>query len=196
MAKEKGANKVFIPARLSYMYAWEADDDGKYSTQLLVDKKDKETLDKIKAAIKAAIEMGKSKLANSKGVVPKNLKTPLHDGDEERDTPEYEGMIYFNATSNHKPVICDRRRQAITEESEVYSGCYANVAVNFYAFSKGGNTGISAGLMGIQKVRDSERLGGSSISANDFEDLGDDEIEDFLPADTEEGSSDYDSLLG
>ena len=193
MAKEKGANKVFIPARLSYMFAWEPNDDGKYGTQLLVDKNDNATLAKIRVAIKAAIEMGKSRLANSKGVIPKNLKTPLHDGDEERDTPEYEGMIYFNATSNHKPVICDRRRKPITEESEVYSGCYANVAVNFYAFSKGGNTGIAAGLMGIQKVRDGEHLGGSSVSANDFEDLGDDEVEDFLPADDE--GSDYDALL-
>ena len=204
--KKKKDNQVFVPARLSYMYAWEPDEEtGKYSTQLLIDKSDKETLAKIKAAIKAAIEGGKSRLANNKGVIPKNLKTPLHDGDTEREgVAEYQGMIYFNASTMRKPVICDRRRQAITDRSEVYSGCYANVAVNFYAFSKGGNVGISAGLQGIQKVRDGEQLGGSSVSAGDFEDLGEEAADDFLPADIDsededdgvEAVTDLDSLLG
>ena len=204
--KKKKDNQVFVPARLSYMYAWEPDEEtGKYSTQLLIDKSDKETLAKIKAAIKAAIESGKSRLANSKGVVPKNLKTPLHDGDTEReDAAEYHGMIYFNVSTKNKPVICDRRRRAITDRSEVYSGCYANVAVNFYVFNKGGNAGVAAGLLGIQKVRDGEQLGGSSVSAGDFEDLGEEATDDFLPADTGsdneddgvEAVTDLDSLLG
>lgn len=203
--KKKKDNQVFVPARLSYMYAWEPDEEtGKYSTQLLIDKSDKETLAKIKAAIKAAVEGGKSRLANSKGKIPRDLKMPLHDGDTERDGTEYEGMFYFNASTKNKPVICDRRRQAITDRSEVYSGCYANVAVNFYAFSKGGSAGIAAGLLGIQKVRDGEQLGGSSVSAGDFEDLGEEAADDFLPADTDtededdgvEAVTDLDSLLG
>lgn len=204
--KKKKDNQVFVPARLSYMYAWEPDEEtGKYSTQLLIDKSDKETLAKIKAAIKAAVEGGKSRLANSKGKIPKDLKMPLHDGDTERKgVAEYQGMIYFNASTKNKPVICDRRRQAITDRSEVYSGCYANVAVNFYVFNKGGSAGVAAGLLGIQKVRDGEQLGGSSVSAGDFEDLGEDAADDFLPADMDsededdgvEAVTDLDSLLG
>lgn len=205
MAKEKSKTQVIIPCRLSYAYVWEPDeDDDKYSTQIMIDKSDTKTIAKVKGAIKATIEANKSKLANAKGKLPSNLKLPLHDGDEERDGDEYTGMLYFNASTTHKPSIFNRRREPVTDRSEVYSGCYANVAVNFFAFNKGGNIGISAGLQAIQKVRDGERLGGPSVSADDFEDLGDEEPDDFLgdglSADGQDGSDDdaddIDSLLG
>ena len=58
---------------------------------------------------------------------------------------------------------------------EVYSGCYARVSVNFYAFNSNGNRGIACGLGNIQKVRDGEPLGGKSSAADDFAtDLDDD----------------------
>ena len=204
MAKEKSKTQVIIPCRLSYFYGWEPDeDDGKYSTQVLLDKSDTKTITKVKEAIKEAINANKSKLVNAKGKLPSNLKLPLHDGDEERDGDEYDNMLYFNASTTHKPSIFNRRREPITDRSEVYSGCYANVAVNFFAFNKGGNIGISAGLQAIQKVRDGEMLGGSSVGADDFEDLGDEEPDDFLDdelsADVQEssddGGSDIDALL-
>lgn len=195
MAKEKSKTLVIVPARLSYAFVWHpSDDDGSYSTALLINKEDTKAVAKVKDAIKAAIEANKSKLANSKGKLPSNLKLPLHDGDAERDTPEYEGMLYLNAKTMQRPPIFDRRREKITDEEEVYSGCYANVAINFYAFNKGGNIGIGAGLMGIQKVRDGERLSGSSVSADDFEDLGDEEPDDFLGTDSQQGD-DLDSML-
>lgn len=40
----------------------------------------------------------------------------------------------------------------------LYSGCYARVAMNFYAYNTNGNRGITAGLNGIQFVRDGEPL--------------------------------------
>ena len=59
-------------------------------------------------------------------------------------------------------------------------------------------------MLGSQKVRDGEQLGGSSVSAGDFEDLGEEAADDFLPADTDtddeddgvEAVTDLDSLLG
>lgn len=177
--------RIVIPCRLSYAQVWEGkpDDKGKikFSTVLLIPKDDEKTLAKINSAVKAAIEEGKSKLANSKGVVPKTIKLPLRDADEEDvDDVNYEGMMFFNATSTRKPQIVDRRVQPILDQEEVYSGCYCNVSVNFYAFSVDGNKGIAAGLNNIQKVKDGEHLAGGSSAEDDFEDLDDDGDDDDL----------------
>src|SRR5690554_596922 len=70
--------------------------DKKYSVSLIIPKKDKKTLAKIEDAIKAAIEQGKGKWG---GKVPKNLKTPLRDGDEEKEDEAYEGCMFLNASA-------------------------------------------------------------------------------------------------
>ena len=64
-----------------------------------------------------------------------------------------------------------------SSRAEVYSGCYARVSINFYAFNSNGNRGIACGLGNIQKVRDGEPLGGRSSAADDFSTDFDD---DFL----------------
>lgn len=56
------------------------------------------------------------------------------------------------------------------DQDEVYSGCYARVSINFYAFNTNGNKGIACGLNNLQKVRDGEPLGGRSSAENDFDD--------------------------
>lgn len=96
------------------------------------------------------------------------LKTPLRDGDLERpDDEAYANAFFLNATSNRAPQIVDLDCREIDDEAEVYSGVYARVSLNFYAFSVNGNRGIAAGLNNIQKVRDGEPLGGVS-AAQDF----------------------------
>ena len=56
----------------------------------------------------------------------------------------------------------------------MYSGCYANVCVNFYAYAFQSKKGIGAGLGPIQKVADGESLGGGAPSADScFTALGD-----------------------
>ena len=182
MARELKDTEVLIKnCRLSYANIWqprieEDGSKGKYSVSLIIDKKDEVTIRRINNAIDAAKKVGKSKLANSQGFVPKNLKTPLRDADEEGRTDEaYIGMMFLNATSKSKPKIVDRHVERITDEEEVYSGCYANVMVNFYAYAVNGNKGIAAGLGNIQKVKDGERLGGGSNPEADFDALEDEE---------------------
>jgi len=178
---EKLKTKVVIPCRLSYAHIWapslnEDGSKGKYNTSLLIPKDDETTITKIKDAIKAATIEGKSKLANKSGKIPSNLKQPLRDADEEEiDDEAYKGHYFLNASSKSKPGIVDRRKNKIEDEDEVYSGCYCNVSVNFYAFAVEGNKGIAAGLNNIQKVKDGERLSGGSSADEDFEDLGDGE---------------------
>lgn len=168
--------------RLSYANIWEPKEnpngDLKYSASLIISKNDKKQVAEIKKAIEAAKNEGKAKLANKNGKIPPNVKIPLRDGDTDRfDDEAYEGCYFINANSNTAPKIVDRKIKPILDRSEVYSGCYANVSVNFYAYKMDAGSGIAAGLGNIQKVKDGEPLGGASNPENDFEVLDDDEFE-------------------
>ena len=67
-----------------------------------------------------------------------------------------------------QPQIVDNNVQPILDRSEVYSGCYGRVSLNFYAFNSNGNKEIACGLGNIQKLRDGEPLGGRSSACDDF----------------------------
>lgn len=187
MAIDNNTTKVITgKVRLSYVRIFEPqqDDQGndKYSTAILIPKSDKETLRKIKAAVDAAIELGKSKWG---GKIPANLKKPLRDGDEERpDDEAYAGHYFLNASSKNKPGIAKpigkgpdgkTKFQEITDSTEVYSGCYAKVSLNFYPFDAKGNRGVAAGLNNIVKVQDGEFLGGRANINDEFADVEFDE---------------------
>ena len=67
----------------------------KYSVSLIIPKSDTITIQKIKAAIKAAYEDGQAKLRGNGKSVPAldTLKTPLRDGDKERPDDEAYAMM-------------------------------------------------------------------------------------------------------
>ena len=188
MAKFVNPTKVITgpDTRWSYCNAWEpkAINGGtpKYSVSLIIPKSDTVTVEKIKAAIKAAYEEGQGKLkGNGKTVPPlKAIKTPLRDGDEERpDDEAYAGCYFINANSATKPGVVDASCQPILDTSELYSGIYGRASINFYAFNTNGNKGIACGLNNLQKLRDGEPLGGKSRAEDDFADMDDDD-DDFL----------------
>lgn len=166
--------------RLSYAHVWEPvsinDSKPKYSVSLVIPKSDKETIKKINAAVDAAIEEGIAKFGGKK---PNKaaLKLPLRDGDTERDDEVYKNCFFVNANSTTAPQIVDRTVQPILDREEVYSGCYARVSINFYAYNTNGNKGIACGLGNIQKIADGEPLGGRTSAKDDFSSIED---EDFL----------------
>lgn len=171
--------------RLSYVNifkarSFEAGGDEKYSVCVLIDKNDKTTLKKIAAAIEAAKKDG---IANKwGGKLPAKLKMPLRDGDEERahEAEEYEGMYFLNANSNQKPGIVDKNLNEILDSTEVYSGCYGRVSVNFYPYNFNGSKGIAVGLNNVQKLEDGEPLGATRASAeSDFADSRPDIADDL-----------------
>lgn len=168
--------------RFSYLHVFEPaavgdSEDKKYSVSLIIPKSDKVTIKKIKNAIEAAKEQGKS--SKFGGKIPANLKMPLRDGDEERpDDEAYENSYFVNASSATKPGLVDINRDVITDGEELYSGCYGRASINFYAFNASGNKGIACGLNNLQKVRDGEPLGGRQAAEDDFDDDFEDE-EDY-----------------
>lgn len=169
--------------RFSYVNVFEptAMNEGdtlKYNVCILIPKNDTKTLEKIDKAIKAAIELGKSKLANSQGKIPSNIKLPLRDGDEERsDDTAFEGMYFLNANSSRKPNVVDKDLNPILDKDEFYSGCYGRASINFYAFNVS-SKGIACGLNNLQKLSDGERLAGGSSAEDDFG--GDNAYDDLM----------------
>lgn len=172
--------KVIVPCRFSYLHCWEPNavngEDPKYSVSAIIPKSDTETINKIKRAIEQAKKDSVSKWG---GKAPANLKLPLRDGDIDRPEDEaYADSYFFNANSRQAPQVVDKNVQPILDQSEVYSGCYGRISVNFYGFNNNGNRGIAAGLGNIQKLRDGESLGGRTNAEDDFDAV--DVEEDFL----------------
>lgn len=169
---ENVATKVVIPCRFSYAHVWEAssisdDDNKKFSVSCIISKSDKKTIEKIKAAIKAAYDLGIT--SKFKGKKPGNWKNPLRDGDTDRTEDEaYQDSVFLNASCQTRPGVVDKARQPITDQDEFYSGCYGFVSINFYPFNTNGNMGVAAGLNNVMKVKDGEPLGGRATADADF----------------------------
>lgn len=156
--------------RLSYtnLLTPRAQDEAKpdvltYSTALLIPKEDKETVEAIRAAIKAALEDGVVKLWSGKKPNGQ-LRNPLRDGDAERPDDEvYAGHFFINAKGprggKEKPILLDKNGRETDSESVVYSGVNARVSLQFYAFDKAGNRGVAAGISALQSSETGEPLG-------------------------------------
>ena len=52
--------------------------------------------------------------------------------------------------------------------TDVYSGMYARVTVNFFPYDASGNRGVGCGLGNVCKTRDGEPLGGRANAESDF----------------------------
>lgn len=172
--------------RLSYAHVWEpqaapGSTEKKYSCAILISKKDKATLAKINGVIDALKEEVKQK---NKGKLPAKFRTPLRDGDDEDEANSqnsaYQGCFFLNASSKTQPGMIDKAGNKIVNRDELYSGCYAHVSLNFFAYDNVG-AGISAGLNNIMKIEDGEPLAGRSSAEDDFADLiGGDDDEDLF----------------
>jgi len=148
--------------------------DPKYSVTILLPKSDTATKAKIDAAIEAAKNKGKSDKWN--GVVPPNVATPIHDGDGVKHSdgmpfgPECKGHWVLTATTgvDYPPKVVDANLNPIMDATEVYSGMYGQIALNFNPYSFAGKKGIGVYIStNVRKTRDGEPLGASAPAAED-----------------------------
>lgn len=177
--------------RFSYANVWKPKEDKngnlKYSVALMFPKKNKNALKAIIQAVNDAVEEGvddgtfQSKKPGTFN--KKNSKLPkfswcLRDGDEKEDeNPEYEGMMFLNASSKEAPLIGDADRNEIVDEEDFYSGCWGRAAIVLFPFNTDGNIGIGAYLQSVQKLRDGEKLAGrDSLESAFADDIDDDEF--------------------
>lgn len=175
---------IFGPVRLSYThlfskYAPDGDAaNGKFMTNALIPKNEKETVKAIRQAMEAAKKAGIA--AKWGGKEPKKLDMPLRDGDTDKEDDEtYAGHYYVNAKCNTRPGIVDKNKSPITDEEDVYSGMWAILSVTFYAYDVNGNRGVACGLNNVMKYKDGERLGGRVSADADFAGLDMEDDEDL-----------------
>jgi hypothetical protein len=176
---EKSATRVVTgKVRLSYVHIFEPytndpEKEARYSVTILIPKSDKATMKKILDAEAAAKEEGKA--SKFGGKIPSNLSSIIHDGDEEADldrNPEYAGHMYMAMSSKQRPGVVDVDLNPILDSTQVYSGCYARVSINAFAYNTAGKKGVSFGLNNVQFLEDGEPLGGRTRAEDDFaEDL-------------------------
>lgn len=163
-------------ARLSFTHLFEpyANNPGqeaKYSVTVLVPKTDYATKQRIDAAITAAKQQGVTKCWN--GTMPPVVATAVHDGDGVRPNgepfgEECKGHWVFTASSKQAPQVVDTNLNPIINQTDVYSGCYARVCVNFFPYNSNGKRGVGIGLQAVQKLEDGEPLGGRVSAAEAF----------------------------
>ncbi|TGE36866.1 DUF2815 family protein [Desulfosporosinus fructosivorans] len=162
--------------RLSYVhlfkaYANQPNQEPKFSVTVLLPKSDFATKQKIDAAINAAIQVGVS--AKWNGVRPAQVPNPIYDGDGYRQNgelfaPECRGHWVFTASSKQQQPIVDMNVNPILEQSEVYSGIYARLNINFFPYFNSGKKGIGCGLGPVQKLADGEPLGNQMTAESAF----------------------------
>lgn len=164
-------------ARLSYVHLFEpyASIPGqapKYSVTVLLPKTNAAAKAQIDAAIEAARQIGLQNKWN--GQVPAILTTTIHDGDGVKQNGEAYGpecagcwVLNCNANPDHPPKVVNAARQPILDQSEIYSGIYGWVNINFFPYFSAGKKGIGCGLNAVMKTRDGEPLGGSAPSVEE-----------------------------
>ncbi len=163
-------------ARLSYVNVFNpkpGKDGGeaKYSSTILIPKTDFPTRQRIDGAINAAIQEGISKLWA--GVKPQILAIPIYDGDGGRPSDgqqygdECKGHWVFTASSKFRPQIVDLGGNPIIGESEIYSGVYAHVGLDFFPYNNQ-KKGVGCSLSSIIKIEDGEPLGGRTSVNEDL----------------------------
>ncbi|MGI6151790.1 MAG: DUF2815 family protein [Christensenellales bacterium] len=152
-------------------YANQPGAEEKYSATLLIPKSDVATKQRIDSAIQAAVQEGMT--SKWGGVRPAQLAIPIYDGDGVRPNgepfgPECKGHWVMAASSKLRPEIVDISLNPILDATEIYSGMYARVNINFFAYFNSGRKGVGCGLGPVQKTRDGEPLGGRVSAAEAF----------------------------
>jgi len=171
---------VLKDVRISFANVFEAKQvqgqgDAKFSAAFLFDKTHPQ-----KAELERAVaEVAKVKWLDKYQDVLKGLKASdklcVHDGDAKTDVPVYAGKLFLNASNKIRPlVIGPDRAPLVAADGKPYSGCYVNAIVEVWAQDNQFGKRVNASLLGVQFIRDGERLSGGGIAAaDDFEAIPD-----------------------
>ena len=178
------ATKVITgEVRLSYVhltqpYQSQQGGEPKYQVTMLIPKTDTATKADIDASMKAAYEDG---VQNKwKGARPQLRNALIYDGDGLKNdgTPfgeECRGHWVMTASSpqTRKPqVVGVDNLNVELLPTDIYSGMYARVSINFFSYDSHGSKGVGCGLGNVMKTRDGEALSGGATAAQDFAGFG------------------------
>ena len=162
-------------ARISFPHLIDPNKDGLYTLTTLIPKTDVATYDDLISSRDAAYEQGVKNKWN--GSRPQMRYPLIYDGDGVRPSgepfgPECKGHWVLTASSKQKPqCVHISNVHAELLPTDIYSGMYARVTVNFYPFDVNGNRGVGCGLGNVCKTRDGEPLSVRANAESDFADL-------------------------
>lgn len=175
---EKNSLKVVLGThRVSYVHLKEpaAFEDGgakKYDVTFLIPK-DHPDVRKIKDVINAAYTANKESMFSGLSLKSPKMWNPLRDGDEwleeHPDALEYKDVYFLKASSKTQPMVFDADKQEILDLDEVYSGCYCRGAIVCFPFNNK-SKGFGFYVNSVMKIKDGERIGGFTASADDYDD--------------------------
>lgn len=143
---------------------------GKFGVQVLI-KKDNPQL---KALNDAVLEVAKAEFGEK--IKLAMLKTPVRDGDEERDSEEYNDHFFLNASGSRKPGLVNRYNKEPTEDDiqeMCYSGSIFTVSLSIYAYKAESGRGVAVGLNNVMLREAGVRLDGLESAESAFEGMGD-----------------------
>lgn len=160
-----------------------------YSMELIIDKQDTATINKLKKAMQAA-----EKFKFPKGrPASKEWFDCLIDADKEvvyiegqggkPDTeipltekrPETKGAYLLRVKNQKQVPIVDRQKEPVIDESEFQSGDYCRASINVHPFVAGKNAGITVYLNAVQVIAKGEPLGSGSVNPDEEFDEWDEE---------------------
>lgn len=185
----------FTFCHLAEPYAFDETQQKKYSVNILIDKKDSETLRAIEFNYKQALVRGVEQFGQSfqRKATPlerapgtnKGLLIDCDEDDRYNENSDYKGKWMLALKSKNAPDVLIRKpgMKALIKltpdqiKEDVYSGCFGKVTLNFYPYNKIA-TGIAGGLGNVFKTRDGDFLGGRVSGATDFADELDQEYEE------------------
>lgn len=179
MKTKQSKNRVVgANLRIAFPHIFEPDNSeigqGKFHATFLWPKSDKETTDKMLAAVSVSKQEGVKRYGPAFEKVDKH---PIKDGDDyvaekgEAKAVGFKDHYYINARTKNKPQVVDRLKEMLFNESDVPAGSFVNASFSFFPYSTGGNKGVSVALNNVQflRCRPEDRFAKGLTADDDFE---------------------------
>lgn len=146
--------------------------DPKFSASFLFPKDHPQKAELERAIVAAAKEKwGDAKYGDVLKALKAADKLAMHDGDAKSDYEGYAGNYFVNASNKVRPLIIGPQREPlVASDGKPYSGAYVNCILEIWAQDNQYGKRINASLLGVQFLRDGDRLSGGGVAAaDDFE---------------------------
>ncbi|MFZ7235829.1 DUF2815 family protein [Avibacterium gallinarum] len=168
--------QIFVPKAIN------GEGEPRFSATFLLEKGS----ENIKALENAIEQVAQEKWGAKTAAIMTSIKAKNHlclrDGAEKAEYEGFDGKMYVSASNKGKPKVFDRdgATELAQQDGKPYGGCYVNAVIDIWAQDNNFGKRINASLMGLQFVRDGDAFAGGGVaSADDFDDLGVDEVEDL-----------------
>lgn len=148
----------------------------RYSVNVLVDKKDKYTLDKLQEAVDAAVADGKKNLWSNKKPIDATLNKILRDRSDDSEAEFWQGNRSIVPKTDYDVKVIDQDNNSVKVE-DCYDGMYARVSMSIYPYKhESGGKGLGVQLNSIKMIPGGEKI---EISYDPTQDYDDDYEDDY-----------------